>query len=165
MVDTSQLTLPDAVQCLQSACQTRKDLQQNHLQLRRNYLVSLAQALVLKRAPYLEDDPKYEDRLTKQTAKEVKRLIQLEQKRKFYRMIGSQLSDRHANTDGLTRVDVPATPIDPSLSTLPDPKTWTGPWRSVTDPEEIAQYVSIINTRQYNQAVHTPFGSGYLQIP
>jgi hypothetical protein len=51
MVDISQLTLPDAVQCLQSACQTRKDLQQNHLQLRRNYLVSLAQALVLKRGP------------------------------------------------------------------------------------------------------------------
>ena len=92
-VDISQLTLPDAVQCLQSSHQTRKELQQNYLQIRRNYLVSLAQALVLKRAPYLEDDPKNEDRLTKKTAKEVKHLIRLEQKRKFYRMIGSQLSD------------------------------------------------------------------------
>jgi hypothetical protein len=47
----------------------------------------------LKRAPYLDTDPKYEERLTLRTAKEVKRLIRLEQKRKYYKMIGSQLRD------------------------------------------------------------------------
>jgi hypothetical protein len=32
----------------------------------------------------------------------------------------------------------------------------------VTDPEEIAKYVCVMNTRQYNQAQNTPFGTGYL---
>jgi len=110
-------------------------------------------------------DPKYKERLTLRTAKEVKRLIRLEQKRKYYRMIGSQLSDHTDNAGGLTRIDVPLHLADLlPLTSLPDPKTWKGPWRSVTDPEEIAKYVCmcIINTRQYNQAQATPFGSGYL---
>jgi hypothetical protein len=77
-------------------------------------------------------------------------------------MIGSQLHGHHENTGGLTRVDVPVHPLDLPLSSLPDPKTWKGPWRSVTDPEEIAKYVCIMNMRQYNQATRAPFGSGYL---
>jgi len=140
----------------------RRELQQQHQQLRKNYLEKLAEALVLKREPYLDTDPKYEERLTLRTAKEVKRIIRLEQKRKYYRMIGSQLSDHTDNAGGLTRKDVPLHPADLPLTSLPDPKTWKGPWRSVTDPEEIAKYVCIINTRQYNQAQATPFGSGYL---
>ncbi len=156
------LTLPDIVQCLASARQTRKELQNCHQELRKNYLEKLAEALVLKRAPYLDSDPKYEERLKTRTAKEVKRLLRLEQKRRFYRMIGAQLSDQSENKGGLTRVDVPLHPTDTPLSAIPDPKTWTGPWRSVTDPEEIAQYICVINTRQYNQAQNTPFGSGYL---
>jgi hypothetical protein len=160
--DLSCLTLPDIVQCLASARQSRKELQQQHQQLRKNYLEKLAEALVLKRAPYLDTDPKYEDRLTSRTVKEVKRLLRLEQKRRYYKMIGSQLSDHNENTGGLTRIDVPAHNKDIPLTSLPDPKTWQGPWRSVTDPTEIAQYVSIMNARQYNQAQNTPFGSGYL---
>jgi len=91
--DLGRLTLPDIVQCLASARQSRRELQQQHQQLRANYLEKLAEALVLKRAPYLDTDPKYEERLTLRTAKEVKRLIRLEQKRKYYKMIGSQLRD------------------------------------------------------------------------
>jgi len=161
-VDASKLTLPDIVQCPACARQNRKEMQQNHQALRKNYLEKLAEALVLKRAPYLDSDPKYNERLTRRTEKEVKRLIRLEQKRKYYRMIGSQLRDHNDNSGGLTRVDVPAHPPDIPLSSLPDPKTWKGPWRSVTDPEEIARYVCVMNTRQYNQAMPTPFGSGYL---
>jgi len=144
--------------------QSRRELQHQHQQLRTNYLEKLAEALVLKREPYLDTDPKYEERLTLRTAKEVKRLIRLEQKRKYYRMIGSQLSDHTDNAGGLTRIDVPLHSADLPLTSISDPKTWKGPWRSVTDPEEIAKYVCmcIINTRQYNQAQATPFGSGYL---
>jgi hypothetical protein len=104
--DLSCLTLPDIVQCLASARQSRKELQQQYQQLRKNYLEKLAEALVLKRAPYLDTDPKYEDRLTSRTVKEAKRLLRLEQKRRYYKMIGSQLSDHNENTGGLTRIDV-----------------------------------------------------------
>jgi len=137
-------------------------MQQHHQSLRKNYLENLAEALVLKRAPYLASDPKFDERLTKHTEKDVRSLICLEQKRKYYRAIGHQLGDRHENAGGLTRVDVPAHPPDLPLSTLPDPKTWKGPWRSVSHPEEIARYVCLVNTKQYNQARNTPFGSGYL---
>lgn len=161
-MDHSSLTLPDIVQCLAAARQTRKVLQIQHQELCKTYLEKLAEALVLKQAPYLDTDPKYEERLTLRTAKEVKRLIRLEQKRRFYKMIGVQLGDKQENTGGLTRVDVPFHPPDIPISAIPDPKTWKGPWRSVTDPEEIAKYVCVMNTRQYNQAQNTPFGTGYL---
>jgi hypothetical protein len=137
-------------------------LQQRHQELRKNYLEKLAEALVLKRAPYLDTDPKYKDRLTSRTTKEVRRLIRLENKRRLYRMIGAQLGDQYENTGGLTRVDVPLHPPHMPISALPDPKTWQGPWRSVTDPEEIAKNVCVMNTRQYNQVQNTPFGTGYL---
>jgi hypothetical protein len=107
ILDPSLLTLPDVVHCLASARQTRRKLQQQHQELRKNYLEKLAEALVLKRAPYLDTDPKYEDRLTSRTTKEVRRLIRLENKRRLYRMIGAQLGDQYNNTGGLTRVDVP----------------------------------------------------------
>jgi len=43
-----------------------------------------------------------------------------------------------------------------------DPKSWKGPWVSVTDPSEIAQFVCLVNQKQYNQAHTTPFASKYL---
>jgi hypothetical protein len=89
-LDPSLLTLPDVVRCLASARQTRRQLQHQHQELRKNYLEKLAEALVLKRAPYLDTDPKYKDRLTARTTKEVRRLIRLENKRRLYRMIGTQ---------------------------------------------------------------------------
>jgi len=151
--------LPEIIGCLTAARQSRKSLQKDHHTLRQNYLEKLAAALVIKRAPYLEEDPKYDERLAKRTAKEVRRLIRLERKRYLYRIIGHTLNETTANSTGLTRIDVPAS-SDASLSI--DPKTWKGPWRSVTDPEEIANYICRMNTKQYNQAINTPFGSGYL---
>ena len=60
------------------------------------------------------------------------------------------------------RVDVPASMVGNARASDVDPKTWQGPWVPVTDPNKIAQYVSMVNTKQYNQAKCTPFGSGYL---
>ncbi len=110
----------------------------------------------------MSTDPKYDERLTRRTAKEVKRLVRLEHKRYLYRMIGRQLSDDNVNRGGLVRVDVPAPMIDSSDISQVDPKQWKRPWVSITNPEEIAKYICAVNTKQYNQAQNTPFGSGYL---
>jgi predicted RNA-binding Zn ribbon-like protein len=95
------LSLPELIQCLISARQSHKALQKDSHTLRQNYLTGLAEALVLKRAPYLGTDPKYNEKLTNRTAKEVKRLIRLEHKRHLYRLIGRQLGDKHTNGGGL----------------------------------------------------------------
>jgi hypothetical protein len=58
----------------------------------------------------------------------------------------------------LNSVDVPAT-SDKPYPEGPDPKSWTGPWKTVSQPEEIANYVIAANARQYHQAHDTPFGS------
>jgi hypothetical protein len=155
-------SLPGLFQCLINARQTRKALQKDHHTLRQNYITGLAEALVLKRAPNLASNPKYDERCANRTAKEVKRLIRLQHKRYLYHLIGRQLGDNHANTGGLTRVDVPASMVGNARASDVDPKTWQGPWVPVTDPNKIAQYVSMVNTKQYNQAKCTPFGSGYL---
>jgi len=158
----SSLSLPELIQCLISARQSQKALQKDSHTLRQNYLTSLAEALVLKRAPYLSTDPKYDEKLTRCTAKEVKRLVQLEHKRHLYWMIGRQLGDDYANRDGLTRVDVPAPIAASDDLSIVDPKQWKGPWVSITDPQEIAKHVCAVNTKQYNQAQNTPFGYGHL---
>jgi hypothetical protein len=154
------LQLPHILQCLTSAKETRRTLQKDHHTLRRNYLKGLAEALVLKRSLAMAD-PKNDDRREKRTIKEVKRLIRLEHKRYLYRLIGGILGDKHANSGGLSRVDIPAPMIQNPTSPV-DPKTWKGPWISITEPMEITRYVCIINTKQYNQAKDTPFASGYL---
>ncbi len=64
---------------------------------------------------------------------------------------------------GLSRIDIPDSSAtnwrfgDPST-----PKSWSGPWRSIAHPTEIAQIVKIMNITQYHQAFSTPFGSGPL---
>jgi hypothetical protein len=52
--------------------------------------------------------------------------------------------------------------MGPNLGTLDNPKTWKGPWVTLTNSEEIAKRVCEINTQQYHQASETPFGSGPL---
>jgi hypothetical protein len=151
---------PYILECLTAARTSRKLLQKDHHALRKNYLEKLAEALVIKRSPSLLD-PKNEEKKETRTAKEVKRLIRLEYKRYLYRLIGSTLRDATTNYAGLSRVDVPAPMIsNPNIDL--DPKTWKGPWISVTNPEEIALHVCRINTKQYNQAKSTPFAAGYL---
>ena len=64
---------------------------------------------------------------------------------------------------GLSRIDVPdASAVSFNSGNPSDPKTWKGPWRSVTNPHEIAKVVCSINATQYHQAHATPFGSGPL---
>jgi hypothetical protein len=110
----------------------------------------------------LSTDPKYDERLTRRTAKEVKRLVRLEHKRYLYRMIGRQLSDDNVNRGGLVRVDVPAPMIDSSDISQVDPKQWKGPWVSITNPEEIAKYICAVNTKTVQPS---PEHSIWLRVP
>jgi hypothetical protein len=66
-------------------------------------------------------------------------------------------------TKGLTRIDIPDSRGATDTSGDPNnPKTRKGPWRSVTNPSDIAKAVCKVNIEQYHQAHITPFGSGPL---
>jgi hypothetical protein len=79
----------------------------------------------------------------------------------MYRNIGNALTSENRNRGGLSRIDVPA-PTSEIGDEPVDPKTWQGPWRAITDPEEMGFYICQSNAKQYNQAENTPFASGYL---
>jgi hypothetical protein len=155
-----RVTIATIVQELREGKKLRKSLQEKHIQLRENYLERLAKSLVLKVSPQL-DDPKNEERLRLRTKEAVHRIIKKERKQAMFRSIGVTLDPSGGNKGGIARIDVPSPPpgVDP---TTIDPKTWNGPWRAVTDPEEIGYYVCQTNVKQYNQAELTPFASGYI---
>jgi hypothetical protein len=80
----------------------------------------------------------------------------------MYRKIISKILEKSAGK-GLSHGDIPDATAECSTCGDPnDPKNWKGPWRSVTNPTEIAREVCKINSQQYHQAHHTPFGSGPL---
>jgi hypothetical protein len=115
---------------------------------------------MLHHSPYLSD-PEYAQIKRNRMLQQLRQLRQREYRRSMYRILGHTLSS-NANP-GLRRVDVPDDRArGPNLGNAQDPKTWKGPWLSITNPEEIAQWVKTINIQQYNQAENTPFGCGPL---
>lgn len=72
------------------------------------------------------------------------------------------LQEQH--TKGLSKVDIPDknTGTNPEFGNPNDPKTWKGPWVTLTNPQHIAEVVCKINSKQYHQAHSTPFGSSTL---
>jgi hypothetical protein len=72
------------------------------------------------------------------------------------------LQEQH--TKGLSKVDIPDknAGTNPEFGNPNDPKTWKGPWVSLTNPQHIAEVVCKINSKQYHQAHSTPFGSSPL---
>jgi hypothetical protein len=146
---------------LQEAIANLKVDQKNHRELRDAYLSDLAEALVLNRHPGLAHASQ-EAKLNKKKAHQIRALRKREHHRRMHIKINLYLSDSTDNRNGLSIIDVPAGDIISPFPAGPDPKTWEGPWTSITDPAQIAQYVCTENSRQYSQALYTPFGSGYL---
>ncbi len=60
-----------------------RGLQKSHTELRENYLQGLAEAIVLKRHPYLEKKEQV-NALTSLTADQVQRLIKREKRRRMF---------------------------------------------------------------------------------
>jgi hypothetical protein len=85
--------------------------------------------------------------------KQFRCLQQREQRKWSYR--------KASNQTALARVDVPSGDTRPFPD--PDPKTWSGPWTSISDPTEIAHHVGTANIQQYNQAANIPFASPPLE--
>jgi hypothetical protein len=139
-----------------------KQFQANHKNLCQTHLERLAETIVLHQAPGLQHSSLATE-FKPRTSKTVSLLIHRERTRRMHCKIGHLL--RGTSPLGLNRVDVPEinTPSSASLGNPNDPKTWKGPWVTITQPTDIAQTICKINATQYNQAFHTtPFGSGSL---
>ncbi len=156
----NQYTFGEIIQSIREAYQTMKKAKKDHRKNRISFVEGLAEAIVLHQSPHLDTNeatPTRQDR----TLKQMKNLLKREKQKRMFRKVGSTLSPNLAT--GITKIDIPDyNAKGPGLGSPSDPKTWKGPWISITNPEEIAKQICISNQQQYNQAFNTPFGSGPL---
>mmetsp|Transcript_21350 Transcript_21350/g.30549 ORF Transcript_21350/g.30549 Transcript_21350/m.30549 type:complete len:1538 (+) Transcript_21350:1841-6454(+) len=135
--------------------------QANHVELRRTFLEELAEAITVDKRTWLIEDGR-EQKLQEAKEKKLKELIKREEVRKMHRTIGFLL--KQDKGQGLLQVDIPdATAVPPPGETfgdIKDPKTWRGPWVSITEPEEMAEAIAKANIRNFHQAHNTPFANG-----
>lgn len=153
----------EVVDCLRVARQQMYGNQKKHVELRRQYMEELAEAKNLQRRPWLLEEGN-EQNLKEQTDKQLRELIKREEIRKMHRTIRSIL--KPGQGQGLLQVEVPDTEaIPPRGTTFGDPKDgkkWTGPWKVIKEPNEMARRVAKDNIREYHQAHPTPFCNGIL---
>lgn len=111
---------------LKASKQTLKHQQQNHVELREEYLDGLAEAILLHRDPHLASSNEISFR--KRKAKQIQALKKREFQKRMFKKIGHALADNQDNLGGLVRVDIPASDSLEPYPIGPDPKTRTGPW-------------------------------------
>jgi hypothetical protein len=130
---------------LRQTYQDLKTLRKQHATLWQSYLEDLAEAIVLKRSPHLHN-PSLKSTRESVTLQQLKSLIKREKTRRIFRKIGLTL--RGASSSGLSRINIP----DPSangqhVGDPDDPKTWHGPWKSISSPDGIAQVATQMNVQ------------------
>jgi DNA replication initiation complex subunit (GINS family) len=127
-----------------------KEVQAKHTELREHFLEDLAEAIVLHRCPKLAEEGMESIKRDK-AEKQLKQLISREKYRKMYRKLSKVLNKQRGK--GLSRIDIPDAAAATEMTGDPNcPKTWKGPWKSVTNPTEIAKVVCKFNADQYHQA-------------
>jgi len=144
--------------CLRAARREMYVNQKRHVELRQAYMEELAEAVLLQRRPWLNEEGNEQHR-EEQTAKQLKELIKRENLRKMHRIIGYLLKPGQGR--GFLQVDIPDTDAIPppgeTFGDPVDPKHWRGPWISIKEPEEMAAKVAKANIKSYHQAHPTPF--------
>ncbi len=155
--ESGQLNLPmtDIVHNLRSAKQVLREYQQQHIQLREEHLKSLAEARVVAKNTSLLLPQKVHN-LEKRITRELHHIKKKESQRTMHSRIDRALHPGDMFR-GLQSVDIPATENSDPFPIGPDPKTWSGPWRTVSNPEEIAIHVCAANARQYHRPIPLPF--------
>jgi hypothetical protein len=148
MEDTVSMSRQEIQEAYRQSYRELWQKQKMHRELRETYLEQLAEAIVLERAPHLNQDS-MQTICHEQVEKQVKQLISCKKRRKIYRKLGALLGKLSGK--GLSRVDVPdASATNPQFGDLTNPKKWTGPWKSITDPIEIAHIITKITSVMTN---------------
>jgi hypothetical protein len=159
-IQSDQMEIPTIliVQELKAARYFLKEYQKDHIQLREEHLKTLAEARILARK-YSILQSKTARSLDKRIAKEIHRI----KRKKALKLMHSRVNRALHPGDvlrGLQSVDIPASESSLPFPEGPDPeKTWKGPWRSISDPEEMAAHICAANARQYHQSHSSPFCS------
>jgi hypothetical protein len=158
----TQLSISTIQDNLRSSIAMLRSHQKHHKEFRKTFLEELSKAIALGSLGIDATDPHPTPLLATCSAKALKSLIHREHMRSAYRRIGYLLNPP-SSISGLHKVDIPdSLVLQPHYGDPTDPKTWRGPWISITSPCTIATIIRGINIKQYNQAHHTPFGSGSL---
>ena len=134
-----------------------REHQRKHEELRKEYVESLAEAMVFKRFPTIEKATGF---FEEQKASQLKALSNRESARAMHRKIRVALNRTQGG--GTIRIDVPDatvlfSPDGKSYGDPENPKEWKGPWSVITEPEEMEKHIIAANTKQYHQAHITPF--------
>jgi hypothetical protein len=102
--------------------------------------------------------PEFKVKMSKpERKKEIKRIICTERIKQIHRIVRYCITIKDVSSPSpLSSVDIPDTPVHATCHV--DPKTWQGPWRVLTKPDDIDTRICEANVAQYHQAHETPFG-------